>query len=426
MRHKKEELFLCALLVLMLMILSGCSKSGKSEKEVIKDLQASPVFISADVVISDYEIIKRKTDVDSKTDEIYIIVHTKAAELTSSLTYELKYELYNEGWILESVMRYWDGPWEFSGLSDEQLLADIKNNDYYFSDWDLDVETVEIEEESCDSNAMVYYEKRIVAALTAHNTLFDYYATYNMYYGVVDGVWALQSAEVRSRRYAPTFSPNTASTDQVIEELTLGEGSSATQYDSFEYLRTEADWENCTEVRYYTATKDWWFGTETYLIAIPLGFSLENGEDHAMWTYRSDTIESILQSVDWSIEGIWTCNYNVNDLNGLLNAYAMVKLNIVSIASTDDPGIFSVSLSCDARCGREYSFYCKIDEETAATLKQVGVGKYLLSIEDPTGENVHWEGGFYLIAGPDPRYSGFFWKYNPSNIGTDGARLQKA
>lgn len=131
-----KYLFSLLIALVSLVFLSGCS-GAKSEKEIVADLQAREEFISNTVKISDYEIIKRQTDSNNKTDLVYITVHTDDPGLTSSLTYELKYELYNEGWILESVMRYYDGPWEFSGLQDEQILADIQNNDYYFSDWVL-------------------------------------------------------------------------------------------------------------------------------------------------------------------------------------------------------------------------------------------------------------------------------------------------
>lgn len=401
----------------MLVLLSGCSEPAKSEEAIVNDLQANQIFISTDTKISDYEIIKRQTDVENKTDLVYITVYTNAPELTSSLTYELKYELYNEGWILESVMRYWDGPWEFSGLSDEQILADIKDNDYYFSDWDLDVESVEVVEETCDSNAMVYYQKQIVANLIAHNAMFDYYSSYNIYYGVIDGTWEVQTVETRNRRYAPTYSPNISSTDGIISSLKL-DSSGELNYDSFEYLRSEEAWDDCFETRYYVATKNWWFGTESYLVSIPLHFSLENGEESSMWTYSSDEIGSALQGVDWNICGEWTCDYSDISYYGWsagFNGYAIVDLCINDVRPTADPEKFALTLSCDARCAEFYSFYCKTDGNVEGNMIQVEPGRYRIDIYNLEGKSVEypWCGMFYLTGiSSNSHKQGLCWCYS--------------
>ncbi|NBI11347.1 hypothetical protein D1641_15230 [Colidextribacter sp. OB.20] len=420
MRDKKQIFFLCVFWVLILMSLSGCSKSGKSEKEIINDLQADPVFISADVEISDYKIIKRQTDVENKTDFVYITVHTNAPELTSSLTYELKYELYNEGWILESVMRYYDGPWEFSGLSNEQLLADVKDNDYYFSDWDLDVEDFEIVEETCDSNAMVYYEKWITIDLAAHHTSFDYHSSYKMCYGIVDGIWQLQSAEIQNRRYAPTYSAGTGNVmetlDMNLQNLYLLDGVSY-QYDNYQYLRTDSDWDNCFEIQYYTAEKTWFYGKETFLISIPVHFSIEDGYPH--WYYNEDEIGQTLQSVEWGIIGTkWTSD--------------MATLEIHDISATDDPNVYSANVSCNARYisyvyANGLLYHCEAANKLATLSYKEG--HWSLQIPDNT-ESIDWTdtwcGNFYLhgydekpeALWPEQK-AGLFWfiaRYNSSKL----------
>lgn len=261
MRYKKHALA-GIFLILVIMFLSGCSKSGKAEKEILKDLQAHPAFISANVEIRDYEIIKRQTDVNNKTDLVYITVHTNSSELTCSLSYKLEYKLYNEGWLLESVNRT-DGPWEISGLKEEQLVSDIKGYDYYFSDWGVYVQDIEIVDEGYNSNAITAYEKWLTVRLSAFNLWFYYYATYNVFYEIADGAWKLQNIDIQNRKYTPTYSLSTSASDKIMEtlemDLFLGEGI---LYDSFDYLRTDEDWENCQETRYYIATKNWFYGTE--------------------------------------------------------------------------------------------------------------------------------------------------------------------
>lgn len=316
-------------------------------------------------------------------------------------------------------MRYYDGPWEFSGPSDEQLLADIKDSDYYFSDWDLDVENFEIVEETCDSNAMVYYEKRIVANLTAHNALFDYYSSYNINCGVVNGTWELQNAETQNRRYAPTYSPNITATDDIMSSLKL-DNLDESDYDSFEYLNSEEDWDNCFETRYYEAKKTWDFGTETYLVSIPLKFSLENGEDSSKWTYDSTRIESSLQSVDWDICGEWACDYGDDWFNG----HAAVDLYIYEVKPTDDPEKFSVILSCNARCVEFYNFYCKTDGNVEGYMIQAEPGLYFLYIENSDGAwgAYPWRGIFHLCGFSSNVYKqGLCWCYSDDN----NCRLQR-
>lgn len=416
MRYKKY-FYLSILVILVFMGLCGCSKSEKSEKEIVHDLQASSVFISSNIEISDYEVIKRQTNFDEKLDLVYITVHTNDPELTSSLTFELTYQLYNDGWVLESITRYQDGPWEFTGLQEEQLLADIKNNDYYFSEWDLEIVDFEITEEVCDSTDRAFYEKQIATRLTAHNPLFDYYSFYNMYYEIVNGTWELQSAMVENRGYSPTYSPDITASDQIVEELKLRNGTSETTYDNYEYLKTETDWYNCTEVRYYTATKDWWFGTESYLISIPIYFSLENGDESTYWTFNPNNIESSIQSVDWNLEGNWVNKYDASH-----SPYITVNMEINSLSATNDLDTYSVSLSCDASSSK-FSYLCKTYGNVNADIKYMSPGEWILRIDDTTAE----VSGHFMIIGysAGATHEGFWWVYSTRGALSSECQLEK-
>lgn len=424
--RNSQYAFLSILLILMLTLLTGCSESAKDEKEIIQDLQSNSAFIANDIKISNYEIIKRQTDVNNKTDLVYITVQTNDPELTCSLSYELRYKLYNDGWILESMVRYYDGPWEFSGLTNDQILSDIKSNDYYFENWDLDIQNIEVTSEVYNSNAMAYYEKEIVVDLTAHNMLFDYFTSYSIYYEVANGEWELKSVDVQSRQYVPTSSPDIRATDSIIDTLELGEGATATKYDSYRYLESDADWPNCTEIRYYMATKDWWFGTESYLISIPLSFSLESGEDSSMWTYNSSEIETSIHEVDWKITGIW--NGTWLDWEGNVDPqYGEVTLNINSITGPNDTGTFSANLSCDADCGQKYRFYCKTRGTVDAKLVYSDPGYYRLFVDNPTkGQDDAWRGTFKLVGySVGGTSEGFFWEYSRIGASTSDWKLSK-
>lgn len=429
MREKETVKFTaCSIIltVILLCVLCSCGTPGKSEKEIVTDLKNSETlgkseteivadlknsetFISPTAEIDNYEIEKRQTDENNRSDIIYITVHATDKQWNGTLSYIMEYELYNDGWILESVQRNYDGPWEISGLTDTQLIADVENSDYYFMEWDLTTESIEISNRGYNSNATTLYEADYSIDLTAHDTLFDYYASYDVFYEIVDGVWKLQNVDVLSRRYAPTFSPNISATDTIMGNLELGSGATATKYDSYEYLKSDADWRNCMETRYYVATKDWWFGTETYLISIPLTFSLENWEDGSIWRCNAEEIENSIQSVDWNLEGTW-----VNKYDSRSTSFAVI-MTINNFSITDDPEKYTVNLACDASSSR-YSYLCKTYGNVDAKIKYSEPGRWLLYIDDTIAEI---EGGdrtwyvFELIGySAGATHEGFSWEYS--------------
>lgn len=418
MRYRKHSLA-GIFIILMIMVLSGCSKSGKAEKEILKDLQANPAFIAANVEISDYEIIKRQTDVNNKTDLVYITVYTNDPELTCSLSYKLEYELYNEGWLLESVNRS-DGPWEISGPKEDQLISDIKDYDFYFSDWDLFVQDIEIVDEGYNSNAITDYEKWLTVNLIADNLWFDYYATYNVFYEIADGDWKLQNIDIQSTNYTPTYSVDISASDKIMEtlemDLHLGDGI---VYDSFEYLRTDEDWDNCLETRYYTATKSWFYGTETFMIGIPLHFYLADGDTH--WSYNSNEISHTLQSVDWNIAYEWICNYSGHhDWGDALNGYAVAQLRIYGVFATDDPTVYIVNLYCDAY-STNYGYRCYTDIGVPGELSYNGY-YWTLSINEPNNidPEISWRGSFSFYGYEYLNRQGVYW-----NCIVDGVKLEQ-
>lgn len=421
MKHRKYAYFiLIFLLVFLLVFLSGCSDKSKNEAAIIEDLQAHVAFISPTAKINDCEIIKRQTDKDARSDVVYVTVNAESEQLTCTLSFVLRYELYNEGWLLESVNRT-DGPWEISGLNEDQLVSDIENHDYYFSDWSLDVQDVEIVDEGYNSSASNLYEKWLTVSLTAQHSLFDYYATYNVFYEIVDGDWKVQNVETQNRRYVPTYSLNTSASDKIMEtlemDLFLGEGI---MYDSFEYLRTDEDWENCQETRYYTATKNWFYGTETFIVAIPLNFYLEDGDTH--WSYNSNEITHNLQSVDWNIAGEWSCNYAELDGWGApLNGYAVARLRINDVIATDDPTVYQVNLYCNGY-STYYSFLCHADDGELAELSYYD-GHWTLKIDAPDDleSGSIWYGSFTFYGYEYLSRQGVYW-----NCTTDGVKLNRA
>lgn len=117
------------LLLLLILMVSGCTPSAKSEKEIAEDLQESNYFFRG-VTITDYEIIKRQTNKDEKTDIVYIHVDAGNENLSCSISYQMVYALYNEGWILDEVYEYEPGIWEvvpLTGVSDTDIQTFINS-----------------------------------------------------------------------------------------------------------------------------------------------------------------------------------------------------------------------------------------------------------------------------------------------------------
>lgn len=397
------------LLFILLISLCGCSPSAKSEQEIVADLQKSPAFISEAVRIDSCEIIKRQTDPDNKCDLVYLTAYVNEDELKCALSYVMQYALYNDGWILENVSRYDDGPWSIGGLPIDRISSDAISSDFYFSDYALEITDCEILNDG-DIYMGKEYEKWFEVALTASCSIFDYWATYDVGYQITGDGWICQYAIPNFSNYSPTYSPDINATNTIMDTLELGSGTSAVPYDSYEYIRAETDWGNCAETRYYEATKNWWFGKETYLVSIPLKFSLENGEDSTRWTYNKTAIESTLQSVDWDIEGWWITNYSDTDDD------VRVSLEIDNIIATEVSNTFSVSLSCDAKHYHRHLFAslydrCDTQGTVNATMRQTDPGVYSLDIDKPSEEprGSNWNGEFHILGTGNQDNYGFYW-----------------
>lgn len=109
-----------------LMMFTGCGVNAKNESEIKTDLQNHSDFYSVqDVSIDKLSIIKRQTNQNGKTDYIYVTVLASNDNIECELSYELHYELYNDGWVLDNVFPYNEDSWKISPLvGPEQAIAD--------------------------------------------------------------------------------------------------------------------------------------------------------------------------------------------------------------------------------------------------------------------------------------------------------------
>lgn len=103
MKRRWNWVLLTLIVLTMFCVLTGCSSTPKNEKGIIEDLKASDQFISSTAEITSCEIIKRKTDTENNTDEVYVTVEGGNNEFSFTLSYILNYELYNEGWFFRGT-----------------------------------------------------------------------------------------------------------------------------------------------------------------------------------------------------------------------------------------------------------------------------------------------------------------------------------
>ena len=366
------------------------------------------MFISQNVKISDYEIIKRQTDKKNKSDIIYLTVRTADTNLTCELSYMMQYTLYNDGWVLESVERYADGPWSIEGLSEEQLLEDIQLNDPFFLEYDnLIITDYEVCDEGYDYIDGTY-KKWMTVSVCASTSLFNY-TSYNMIdYFITEDGWDICSVWVDSSHYTPTFVPDVSSTDKIMDTL---------EYDAYEYLDVEENFENCEATVLYTAKSEYKFGTEVYTVSIPIKFSLDGGRDSVWWSYSSKKIEAQLETVNWNVEGVWIGQQEGSTDRKDWNAHLEIK----DIAAADEPGTFSAKVSSNSIYS-QFAFiettrlYCVTDGFVDTVITQTAPGHYKMEVTGTKEGFGGWnnistkDGVFFINLVSDfDEWSGIFW-----------------
>ena len=71
--NKRRVSFL-SILLLALLLLTACSSSGVSEKQVKADLEKSSIYADLAVDTTEFSVIKRQTDEATKTDLVYVTI----------------------------------------------------------------------------------------------------------------------------------------------------------------------------------------------------------------------------------------------------------------------------------------------------------------------------------------------------------------
>lgn len=404
---KKWEKYLlyCVMPLVLILLTAGCSTPIKSEQDIIADLQTSELFISGTVEICNYEIIKRQTSIDDKEDIVYLTVYTNEPELACELSYIMQYILYNDGWILENIERYYDGPWSIEGLSRAKIVEDIWSADTFIKDYEarygpLPTDNWSITEELYGDYSM--YGKGIHVVYDGSDSRINYYAEYYIEYVISEGQWMCMSVWTDTSYYEPNFSPSVEATDKIMDTL---------PYESYEYLWTEEDWANCAQTVHYSATRQYALGAETYEVSIPLHFSVN--DESSMWTYNDRLIKEIFQTAQFDIQGAWSAR------GESYNDEYDIYLEVGEIAATDDSDVFSVKAMSDS-IYKDIAFielnryYCITDSYVDGTISREGEGRYTLEVESVLeGEGVNGKGQktgvFSIVLGGSTQEDGGLW-----------------
>ena len=98
----RKNKFLIGLVLLTAIFLTACSGGAKSEKDIANDIAKQDSYFEIyNLKLDDYEITKRQTNKDDKTDYVWITITGNNSEFEYTAEYEAIYVLYNDGWLLE-------------------------------------------------------------------------------------------------------------------------------------------------------------------------------------------------------------------------------------------------------------------------------------------------------------------------------------
>lgn len=117
-----NKILLTAVFMMVLLCLSGCSKTNKDIAYDISHIDS--YFTKYDLRLTDYKITKRQTNDSEKTDYVWLTVSGENNEFSYNASYAATYIKYNDGWRLEN---YSLEKFDYSALR-EPSLEEAKSN----------------------------------------------------------------------------------------------------------------------------------------------------------------------------------------------------------------------------------------------------------------------------------------------------------
>lgn len=117
----KKLLSIVLAIVLMITTLTGCAQNKTvSKTDIINDIMSSDSYFNDyGLVIESSEITQRQTNIEQKTDYVWVSLEASNSDFLYTCNYELIYILYNDGWKIDECNR---------GLSEYLALTEPDKN----------------------------------------------------------------------------------------------------------------------------------------------------------------------------------------------------------------------------------------------------------------------------------------------------------
>ena len=129
----KRKILMLITVILIIALCTGCGKIVKNEEELLTDLIADSSFYMVEgSEVTELSIIKRLTDVENKTDKVYVSINIEHEAATATQAYIMYYTCYNEGWLLDDIEEYYGDEVEWTTVpkgapTNEQIMEALIN-----------------------------------------------------------------------------------------------------------------------------------------------------------------------------------------------------------------------------------------------------------------------------------------------------------
>ena len=128
----KKKLLAVIFFVIAILMLTGCGKKPASEATLKEDLYNSSNFSrfseQLGMKITNLEVVKRQTTTEDKVDTVWVKIKAAGDTAEGEMYYKMTYNLYNDGWLLETITDDDVDSWYFEplcGVPDEEIAGYI-------------------------------------------------------------------------------------------------------------------------------------------------------------------------------------------------------------------------------------------------------------------------------------------------------------
>lgn len=108
-QYKKTTILvvICLISLIISILLIGAGEKTASNEQIMTDIKREDSYFSNyGLDVKSFEVTQRQTNIDEKTDCVWVYVEALNSDFTYTCDYNLTYILYNEGWVLEEYYEY--------------------------------------------------------------------------------------------------------------------------------------------------------------------------------------------------------------------------------------------------------------------------------------------------------------------------------